>query len=112
MGNRNQLGSKYKCDRKGEFLTGWYRMMAETGDQIPEECVPKGICGTAATGWLNGKHPAVEEGIVTREICYLWDGNCCRWKNDIKILNYGGYYVYELPPAPICFARYCGNHKC
>ena len=86
-------------------------MMGNAGDQIPEECVPTGRCGTWAPGWLNGRHPTVEEGIVTREVCYHWNNKGCYWKNDIRVRNCGNYYVYELQPPPVCNLRYCGNQN-
>ena len=89
----------------------WYRMMGHTGTQIPEECVPTEACGTQAPGWLNGKHPTVVEGLVTREVCYHWDGYCCNWYNDIRIRNCGAYYVYELQKPPTHTLRYCGNQN-
>ena len=108
MGFANQ--STVKCDgEKGDNLNGWYRMMGKAGDQIPEKCVPTRRCGTFATGWLNGKHPTKEEGVVTREVCYNWKDNCCTWKNNIQVRNCGDFYVYDLIPSPGCNFRYCGN---
>ena len=78
---------------------------------MPTSCVPKNRCGTHATGWLNGSHPSVEEGIVTRRVCYHWNSNCCNWKNDIQIQNCGAFYVYRLVKTPVCWLRYCGNNE-
>ena len=101
-----------KCDEREQITSsGWYRMMGKAGDQIPEECVPINRCGTKASGWLNGKHPSVQEGVVVREVCYHWSDNCCKWKNNIKIRNCGGYFVYELQKPPNCNLRYCGNRN-
>ena len=103
-----------KCDQKdpdGISFPGWYRMMGKTGDQMPEKRVPINRCGTSAPGWLNGKHPTVEEGVVTREVCYNGNGKPCNWKNNIKIRNCGEYFVYELQKPPACDLRYCGNLK-
>ena len=105
----NSDQSKVKCDGKApdNIKFGWYRMYGNSGSQIPEECVPTKRCGTKAPGWLNGKHPTVQEGIVTREVCYHWSDNCCKWKNNIRIRNCGSYYVYELQKPPTCDLRYC-----
>jgi len=66
-------------------------------------------CGTHSPGWLNGAHPSRSDGVVSRTVCYNWDNDCCKWKNDIQVRNCGGYYVYELVHPPICNLRYCGN---
>ena len=99
-----------KCDGKnGANLNGWYRMMGKAGDQIPDKCVPSRRCGTLATGWLNGEHPSVKELVVTREVCWHWEDDCCRFKSHVQVRNCGDFYVYGLPPAPTCVMRYCGN---
>ncbi|XP_078353427.1 uncharacterized protein LOC144638119 [Oculina patagonica] len=100
--------SEEKCDKEISSIA-WYRMMGKAGDQIPEKCVPINRCSTRAPGWLNGKHPTVEDGIVTREVCYNWNDNCCNWKNKINIRNCGDFFVYQLQKPPTCSLRYCGN---
>ena len=103
-----------KCDQNEEDgipFTGWYRFMGDAGDQMPDKCVASWRCGAKATGWLNGAHPTEQDGVVTREVCYNWDSNCCRWKNSIKIRNCGEFYVYELQKPPTCNLRYCGNRQ-
>ena len=104
----NTLGGNVRCDRR-DLAPGWYRFQGAAGDKIPDKCVPKRRCGTHAPGWLNGTNPTVDEGIVTRKVCYHWSRNCCRWSNNIKVRNCGAYYVYELPKTPRCPLRYCGN---
>lgn len=103
-----------KCDKneaEGFRFPGWYRFMGDSGDQMPDKCVPTGRCGTRAPGWLNGQHPTEQESVVTREVCYHWKKECCKWKNDIKIRNCGEFYVYELQKPPTCDLRYCGNQQ-
>ncbi len=81
---------------------------------MAEECLPMYRCGTYAPGWLNGSHPTVAEGAVTRKVCYHgWDifkgFKCCYWSNIVKVKKCSGYYVYELEIPPNCPLRYCGN---
>ena len=77
---------------------------------MPTSCVSKLRCGTHATGWMNGAHPTVAQGKVTRKVCYSWDSNCCNWSNNIEVVNCGQYYVYKLsPPSAGCTLRYCGS---
>ncbi|XP_022797785.1 uncharacterized protein LOC111336033 [Stylophora pistillata] len=112
MGNSDQ--STVKCDGRAPdnmLLPKWYRMTGDSGDQIPESCVPKRSCGTHAPGWLNGTHPSVQEGIVVRQVCYHWSSGCCQWSNNVKIQNCGDFFVYELQKPPACSLRYCGNKE-
>ena len=92
-------------------LSGWYRFGGGAGIKIATSCVPIRKCGTHATGWMNGVHPAVADGKVVRKVCYTWN-NCCEWSNDIEVINCGQYYVYKLmstPPAHSCNLVYCGS---
>ena len=106
----NVVKCDQKADKDGLQFPGWYRFTGETGEQMPEKCVPTGRCGTKSPGWLNGAHPSQQEGAVTREVCYHLEGNCCKWKNNIKVRNCGEFYVYELQKPPACDLRYCGDN--
>ena len=94
--NRNDRG----------LVTGWYRFQGAAGDRMPDKCVLKYRCGTAIPGWLNGSHPTVTEGVVTRTVCYSFWRDCCVKSHIIKVKNCSSYYVYELPNTG---GRYCGN---
>ena len=76
---------------------------------MPESCVPMYLCGTETTGWLNGKHPTVQEGVVSRQVCFHHGYDCCWRPKNIRIRNCGGFYVYELKDVPFCPSRYCGG---
>ena len=97
--NRNDSG----------LVTGWYRFQGAAGDRIPDKCVLNHRCGTEHPGWLNGAHPTITEGVVTRTVCYNYYGDCCRDSTNIKVKNCSSYYVYELPRTPYQRSRYCGN---
>ena len=97
------------CDNK--LATKWYRFSAAAGSSMPDSCVAPWRCGTHASGWLNGRHPTVAQGVVVRRVCYHWGNNCCRWRNNIKVRNCGGFYVYQLSRPPNCHLRYCGKAK-
>ena len=72
-------------------------------------CPPENRCNTQAPGWMNGGHPTVAEGPVSRQVCFHW-GNCCSWPQNIKVRNCGSYYVYHLSGGtPGCQLRYCGT---
>ena len=101
--------SQVRCDHR-DVTPGWYRFIGVAGNpQMPTTCPPVRRCGTHAPGWIKGQHPSVADGEVTREVCYHWANNCCRWKNNIKIKNCGSFYVYELQKTPACSLRYCGE---
>ena len=59
--------------------------------------------------WLNGAHPSVGDGKVTREVCFSWSGNCCGVKTNIEVINCGLFYVYKLVSTSTCSYRYCGT---
>ena len=100
-----------KCDNK--LKPGWYRFGGEAGTEMLSSC-PKDRgsqrrCGTYVVGWLNGKHPTVEEGEVVKEVCFHWGRYCCYWKKSIKVINCGNFYIYKLEKTPRCNLRFCGN---
>ena len=91
------------------LLTGWYRFQGAAGDRMPDKCVLMYRCGTEYPGWLNGSHPTVTEGMVTRTVCYSDYSDCCLGINIIKVKNCSSYYVYELQRTSRRYSRYCGN---
>ncbi|XP_046860933.1 pancreatic secretory granule membrane major glycoprotein GP2-like [Xenia sp. Carnegie-2017] len=107
--NRNvKYRSGRKCDRS--LTKGWYRFGGGAGTEMPKSCVAKNRCGTHASGWLNGTHPTMAEGEVTRKVCYHWKNSCCHWSNDIEVINCGPYFVYKLSRPRVCSLRYCGTN--
>ncbi|XP_074622578.1 uncharacterized protein LOC141880862 isoform X5 [Acropora palmata] len=107
QGFYNGYDGYYQCDNNLAF--GWYRFRGAAGTQMPTKCVGRNRCSTHAPGWLNASHPSVEDGIVTAKVCFHWTSGCCTWSTNIRVLNCGGFYVYELRPPPGCHLRYCGN---
>ena len=95
------------CDN--DLAGGWYRFVGEAGGRIPQEVPAEFSCGTHAPGWMEGEYPSVDEGAVDRRVCFNWAGNQCNWESAIQVRNCGDYYVFNLPPAPVCSLRYCGE---
>ena len=91
------------------LVPGWYRFQGAAGNGMADKCVPRYRCGTERPVWLDGLHPTVAEGVVTRKVCYHERDDCCSWSHIIKVKNCGSYYVYELPLPITCPVRYCGN---
>ena len=76
---------------------------------MPDKCVLRFRCGTTHPGWLNGTHPTIADGVVTRTVCFSGMADCCLRRNIIKVKNCSSYYVYELQRSPWCNYSYCGN---
>ncbi|CAH3163821.1 unnamed protein product [Porites evermanni] len=116
-------GSLNSSDRKITYITdyrycdnkigpGWFRFEGSAGIRIPTSCPSTRRCGTNAPGWMNGGHPTVVDGQVTRTVCFHWTAGCCEWSTNIKVRNCGSYYVYYLHSTPnngYCYLRYCGT---
>ena len=100
----------YNCD--SGIGPGWFRFEGSAGTRMPTSCPPEYRCNTYATGWLNGGHPTVADGQVSRTVCFHWNGKCCDWSTNIKVRNCGSYYVYYLSGTPggSCSLRYCGTN--
>lgn len=97
----------YQCD--STLGTGWFRFQGGAGSRITTSCPPTYRCNTAATGWLNGGHPTVADGRVTRQVCFHWGSSCCSWSTNIEVRNCGSFYVYYFNGTPACNLRYCGT---
>ncbi|XP_068717618.1 uncharacterized protein [Montipora capricornis] len=105
-------GGRAYCDRDDLRTAGkWHRFMGDAGTAMPTSCVPTQRCGTHAPGWLQNGHPSVEQGAVTRKVCFHWSNNCCKWSVNIKIRNCGDFYVYQLPKTRLCHLRYCSEKQ-
>jgi len=103
---KSDQGARPTCDR---WLTrDWYRFTGLAGNRMPDKCVPVERCGTLAPGWLQGGHPNVHAGVVSRMVCFSWGRDCCTWRSRILVRNCGDFYVYKLQNAPVCKLRYCG----
>ena len=100
--------SAVEGDWKGAAAS-WYRFQEPAGTQMADSIVPKNHCGTLATGWLNGAHPAVLGENVIRQVCFNYNGNSCTWNTNVEIKNCGGFYLYKLKPVPKCALKYCGQ---
>ncbi|XP_067282810.1 uncharacterized protein [Pseudorasbora parva] len=91
------------CDYNVKW-NGWYRLLIRGQNaQMPESCVNQRMCGTEEQFWLNGSHPQLEDGVVTRQVCgSTWSGCCGYISHPIQVKACpGSYYVYE------CHGTYC-----
>ena len=89
---------------------GWFRFQGSGGTRMATSCTSYRRCGTYYTGWLNGGHPTVADGQVTRTVCFSSGYPCCAFSTSIKVRNCGSYYVYYINGTPTCNLRYCGTN--
>lgn len=93
---------------------GWYRLFIHGQSvQMPDTCVDMNKCGTHAPLWLNGGHPNVNDGVVTRDVCGHWDYDCCFFRSTpirVKACP-GNYSVYEFVKPSFCSLAYCAGNQ-
>ncbi|XP_076453471.1 von Willebrand factor D and EGF domain-containing protein-like [Babylonia areolata] len=96
---------------------GWYRFTSAAGGMMPEICPSRLQCGTVAPVWMNGSHPSVADGMVSRQACANFHSDassstahpCCEHSVHIGVKNCGDFYVYYLQPTPTCPVAYCAE---
>ena len=104
--NHNNYYGK-KCDKN--LSEDWYRFSGGAGTKMASSCVPVHRCGTDITGWMEGSHPTIDEGVVARKVCFHAYNSCCYKSVVIDVLNCGSFYVYQLKKLTFCNLRYCGS---
>ena len=85
-----------KCDKN--LTEDWYRFSAGAGTSIPTHCLPHHRCGTDMPGWMDGAHPTVDEGVVSRKVCFHGFNNCCHLNIMINVRNCGSFFQTETGP--------------
>ena len=99
-----------QCDQS--LGPGWFRFQDNAGTEMPTSCVSENHCGTNSPGWLNGTHPTVAEGPVSKQVCFTRFSNCCYFAINIQVRNCGSYYVYFIngtSPSNPCYLGFCGT---
>lgn len=87
----------------------WYWFNGLVGIVMLIYCVEMMWCGVEVLGWLYGGYFKVVEGIFIRLVCFNWLGKCCYYKNEIKVKNCCGFFVYKFRDFFMNFLWYCGN---
>ena len=98
------------CD--AQLAAGWYRFMGAAGAKMPTTHVPVFRCGTAFPGWLDGRHPTVEDGEAPKKVCFSNKESMvpkCKETKNIFVKNCGSYFIYKLDKSANCNMRYCGT---
>lgn len=102
--------NNYMCDYNVNW-NGWYRLFYYGHSvQMPESSVGSDMCGTPHPLWLNGPHPQLEDGVVTRQVCgSTWIDGCGYKSHPIQVKACpGNYYVYEFVKPTFC-GSYCAG---
>ena len=86
---------------------GWYRITGGAGTQLADFVVDKDHCGTGGTGWMEGGHPTVSQGEVTRTVNFAFTNSKRAWQTRIRVINCHTHFVYYLEQAPSCTLGYC-----
>jgi hypothetical protein len=100
------------CDR--DFITSgsWYRFRSVAGDKMPEFNPGLYRCGTYIPLWMRGTHPANVGVQVYRTACapvpYSWPPGC-GYSLNIKVINCGSFFLYQLKPPRYCTVAYCAG---
>ncbi|XP_036427535.1 uncharacterized protein LOC118808765 [Colossoma macropomum] len=99
------------CDQVFQW-NGWYRLLYYGMNiRMPEHC--SSGCSTNIALWLNGSHPQIQDGIVTRQICGNDGGSCCNsyYRNSIRVKACpGNFSVYEFIGFPYWWcSAYCAD---
>ena len=114
--NVNYGFDNYCCDYSGDIERSpdwagpnWYRMVGPAGTMLSEIATQAYHCNAGETGWLNGVHPTMEDGTVTRSVCFTKNEDTCRYQTEIQVRNCGFFFVYFLPDVNLCSLRYCSS---
>jgi hypothetical protein len=97
------------CDRHLLQDNAWYRFSSEAGGELPTTRPKLGSCGTYIPIWMNGSHPAIEDGIVARKACANVFPFGCGYSYNIHVRNCSGYYIYQLKTPANCVLAYCAG---
>ena len=100
------------CDR-GVIKDGsWYRFKSAAGDKMPESNPGTNHCGTFIPIWMNGNHPARLGETVSRDACApvpFRRPPGCGVEFAIKVVNCGGFFLYQLKEPKYCNYAYCAG---
>jgi hypothetical protein len=100
------------CDR-GVIQDGsWYRFKSVAGNKMPEFNPGINRCGTFIPIWMKGKHPTTPGVVVDRTACapvpWLFPLDCGD-RFDIKVINCGSFFLYQLKEPKKCTYAYCAG---
>ena len=105
------------CDQTGYSYTSpdwlgpaWYRLGGAAGQKLIES--PPGqrdVCGTDYAGWMDGGHPSLADGEVSRKVFFDDGTDHENDPTDIKVINCQSFFVYYLVDVVRCYTAYCAE---
>ena len=121
--NKEYSVGETNCDSSEKLFDGmsWVRLVEPAGVKLPTSPPTKSlanqlICGTHAVAWMDGLHPAVSDGIVSRQICFAYAGQECfgpeMFNVTVAACSATGdevFYVYQLKKPGGCSFAYCAE---
>ncbi|XP_070541063.1 oncoprotein-induced transcript 3 protein-like [Ptychodera flava] len=91
---------------------GWYRFVSAAGGEMAsEDDVGPYHCGTVFPLYLDGSHPTVEDGIVSRIACADIVHLRCANTYAIEVKNCSTFYVYNLVQPRSDGEAYCAGSE-
>jgi hypothetical protein len=111
-----KTSSEKKCDVLNQTYSspswegpGWYKFANPAGTKMATTAPPFNRCGAYRTGYMVDEHPTEVGQTKQVKFCFSWGGkNSCGKSTLGEVTKCGeGNFVYKLPNAPICTARYC-----
>lgn len=107
----NNQQSFSSCDNGPLFQTSiggrWIRFVGTGGTILSNRYPGRKHCGGFLSGWSNMTLPTVVNTIVNETVCF--DSISSEWNLiiGIRVVKCTDFYVYFLPPIPLCNSRYC-----
>jgi hypothetical protein len=103
----SSVSNSAPCDQTLFTTLTWVRFTGAGGISLSNCPVTLDRCGATVPGWYSGVYPAIAGQLTVGAVCFNWANNTCNYQTNIQVTNCNGYYVYQLPPPPVCNARYC-----
>ncbi|KAL3846770.1 hypothetical protein ACJMK2_017729, partial [Sinanodonta woodiana] len=91
-------------DSDGDLENKWYFVKDWNMPNDPTN-LKIGSCGTNNPVWMHGTVPNVEDGVVTRTVCMMFDDSLCSAWTTVEVRNCGKHMIYKLGSLKI--GRYC-----
>jgi len=92
--------------------TRWHRFVSAASAPltrrriVEDRCVNQtNACGVKYQGWLNGKHPAPQDGIKAMELKFF-KSYCGSMHGNVRVRNCGDFYVYQFISMPFWDCEY------
>ena len=107
--------SEKKCDVLNQSYSSpswegpnWYKFANPAGTKMATSAPRFNRCGAYRTGYMVDQHPTEVGQTKQVKFCFSWKGTSCGRSTQGEVTKCGeGNFVYKLPNAPICTARYC-----